>query len=842
MSVINVPVLNILCDYAVHNTENSSNDSKKLNKNVYDLLLTALQTIDAMFTKHTVQNVGPSTKLSKKDEIKLSVAKKQIENDVQLLVAQYQSPVIQPIFRNWKFSESKLFSMIIWSIKIINLRTIDNYDVYNCLMSLAASMNDFNIVELNELSLLIEVYDKLAIRATLDKLMHDYSELIVSNFYSINYPSKIIKPYPAQKQVIDIYKQSLNEDRPMCINYSTETGSGKTYLSLALAQVHRRADGHKKDDAFIFVCYNITVRKMILDMCNKLNIPAALIEIDGVNFVGNIGPCFNLNRCAINVKVKQGEQGNTRSRVNKQVGLTVKAEWKKFDDLILNGSNEEKIRNQFIYLNSIRDHSQSFSAAVPHIYICDPESAAHFVKIAPNSTVFIDEPDADDIETATNYAKILSKFPRRIIISSATIGNIDAYHNKYKLTYPNAITQTVNYGTSGIHSTLIAGGNIIMPHMYVNFDDEKESAAFIESLENSSLIKLYSPTAISEMIRYYNFHTAPDNEVALEGYFNFRTITYDELRKFVINFFHIYYPKCDNRQEVYKCAIIKKPFTSDSQSLTGQTLSISANPYGQASDWEDGLFEINGKSYNINKARNDYLDDFKIYTGILNRIKSNSSTRESRQDIEHKIAEHSRNQPSMIYPSSAIIGSKAHIEKFCDKESHSRSSRMKYNAQDDSLFDTVDSNLIKWLYAGVGFYDKDLPKSYISSVLNAAQSTELSYLLSLPELVRGMDYRFDTVMINKEWADISSQSALKQTIGRVGRPGSNKAMIIFEDSACLSKLFSSVVNDSFIIKLIDKIEVSKPVKPKFSKFTLQNKTIKQKPVEQAEEVLDNWDD
>lgn len=856
MSSINVSVLNTLCDYASGSVENTT-ESGRYDISVCNLILSKLSGVHKMF-KNFVHSIEEKN-INKKHIIKMGVICKQVENDTKFLIKQLEDESVQPIMRNWKFKESKLFSMIIWAIRISESNDINPYELYDCIMSLSVAMNEFNISD-NSSSDNIEnlsnkVYGRLTCYTFLDIILHDYSELIVSNFYTNNYLVNVIKPYPAQKNVIDIYNQSLKENKPVCINYSTETGSGKTYLSLALAKALKNSSTYKADDpnnAFIFVCYNITVRKMIVDMCDKLNIPACLVEINGINYVGNKGPCFILNRCATNIKVKNEGRGNARSRVGSNGGLKVKTDWRKFDDLILNGTDEEKIRNQFIYLMSIKDHTQSFNSNTPQVYICDPESASHFVKIAPGATVFIDEPDVDDEQMSQYYASILEQYPKRVIISSATIGSIDNYLSKFQEVHPSSLVTTVNHGTAGIHTTLVVNGKIVMPHMFVNFDDKNSYNLFLHQLSNTSIIKLYSPIATIRIVRFYNKHVSPDNELALENYFSWRTINYNNLRTFIIKFFNCYYQHMhciekENIDSIYTWHFVNRPFTYDNNLLTGQTLAISNNPVLQAIKWEDGLFNIDSDNvYNIKEARRIYLDELKIYNSVMQKIKSNTSARESRQIVENNIAEHSRNQPYIRYPSASIIGSKAHMERF---SLIGKSSRTKYCGVDERLFDSVDEEILKWLYAGVGFYDNSMPKPYITSVLNAAQSCELAFMISTPELVRGMDYRFDTVMIDKNFGNNASQSTLRQTIGRVGRPGSNKALVILEDMKSVNKLFNE--NDLSLIKqLIDKFKVPNTAKnnnaKKIKKFTLSinNKIVENKLLNEdvSDTIPDNWYD
>jgi hypothetical protein len=841
MSNINVSVLNSLCDYV--NSLSYAKTTPLLNDDVCRMIATNISHIDGVFRKYYTKSTDCSGQktVSKKDKIRADIIKKQLESDTELLIAQDNI-----VYRNWKFNESKVFSVILWCIKMC--KDICNYESYDAIMSLSAIINEYQLFdEKNESvvgKVISEIYYRLQAKLKIAELFSKYSELIISNFYTTNYSSNTIQPYKSQKQVIDLYKKSLSDDLPLCINYSTETGSGKTYLSLAIAKAHHQHSSSNKsatDDAFIFVCYNITVRKMVLDMCNKLNIPACLVEINSKNYAGDIGPCFNLNRCAINIKIKKSDAGNNRARGIGGGINHVKEEWAKFDALLKSGNDETKIRNQFIYLNSIKDRTQSFNANLPQVYICDVESAEHFVKIAPNSTVFIDEPDVDDREIAAHYTNIFAVYPKRVIISSATIGDMTDYVRKFKLTHESAIIDTVNQGTSGIHSTMIVKDKIVMPHMFIDFSDKKK---FMQKIE--SHIKLYSPLAIAKLVEYYNSHNG--DMLALDACIGFVDVNYDSIRKFVMRFFNELYENIahintgTNIMAGYSCDEIKYPFTTDNHLIAGQTLSISNNPFQQAKSWECDLFIVDKTLYDIKEARKTYLCDLKNYKQGMAKIKSNVSTKDSRQILDHKIAEFSKTQPTMIFPSEAIIGSAAHRSKYGG--SVTRYVRSKFCGVNEMLFECADYELIKWMYSGVGFYDHDLPKQYVTDVLNSAQETSLACMLSLPELVRGMDYKFDTIMINAEFAATASQSTLKQAIGRVGRPGSSKATIIFEDMNGARKLIEEYKEETHLKKILTTIKERVPTIIKAHKFTLPTvKIIREKNnTEVIEEVPDNWDD
>ena len=845
MSNINVNVLNSLCDYV--NSLSYAKITHSLNEDVCRMVATNISHIDGIFKKYYTKSIGGNIQktVSKKDKIRADIIKKQLESDTELLIAQDTI-----VYRNWKFNESKVFSVILWCIKMCN-KDIRNYESYDAIMSLSAIINEHQLFDEKNDSiigkLISEIYYRLQARLKIAELFSKYSELIISNFYTTNYPSNAIRPYKSQTCVIDLYKKSLEDDLPLCINYSTETGSGKTYLSLAIAKAHHQHNSSNKsatDNAFIFVCYNITVRKMVLDMCNKLNIPACLVETNSKNYAGDIGPCFNLNRCAINIKIKKSEAGNNRARGIGGGINHVKEEWSKFDALLKSGNDETKIRNQFVYLNSIKDRTQSFNANLPQVYICDVESAEHFVKIAPNSTVFIDEPDVDDNEIATHYANIIGHYPKRVIISSATIGDISDYMTKFKLTHTSAIVDTVNQGTSGIHSTMIVKDKIVMPHMFMDFSDKKKFMQMIESH-----IKLYSPLAIAKLVEYYNLHN--EDMLALDACFGFVDVNYDAIRKFVMRFFDELYENIAHIcGPIGMGTEIKAPFTTDNHLVAGQTLSISNSPFQQAKSWECDLFNIGGTPYDIKEARKTYLGDLKNYKQGMSKIKSNSSAKDSRQIIEHKVAEFSKTQPTMIFPSEAIIGSAAHRIKYGATDA--KYVRSKFCGVNEMLFDCADYELIKWMYAGVGFYDHDLPKQYVTDVLNAAQETSLAFMLSLPELVRGMDYKFDTIMIDADFAANSSQSTLKQAIGRVGRPGSSKATIILDANGA-RKLIEECKEETYLKKCLMNLEIRvsnvpllktrKFALPTFIKSYREKNNDEPKDAEVANIVVpDNWDD
>jgi hypothetical protein len=815
MSAINITVLNALCEYTI-------DTDTELHTKKYDFSQ-LFEAFSNVFSNMSCTPADTKTK-NKKNSIKESVIKNQIIADVAHLKLHNTTPV----FHNWRCAESKYISIILWGMRLDD--QTNPAELYNCMMSICAikaELQSTNIIKVIEY-----VYERLVKLTNIDQLFAEYSEFITNNFYTMTYPSKIITPYPAQQAVMDLYKTSLDANTPLCINYSTETGSGKTYLSLALVKMHTALTKYNEltTNCFVFVCYNITVRKMILAMCDKLNIPACMVEADGVSFRGDVGPVFNLNRCAINIKAKN-ESGNSRRRRTNNNDNIIKKTWTDFDSLMKFGNNEEKIRNQFTYLNSIKNHTVSFNASLPQIYICDPECASIMVKIAPNSTVFIDEPDVDNKEIAEHYTNILKLCPKRTIIVSATLGDMMLYDGQFKTTHPDAVIETINYGTNGIHSTLISNGKIYLPHMLA-----ENNVKFITQLKTTSIIKLYSPLAIAKMFE--------ERKESLSDYFSFDTVNYNTIRQFIIKYFETAEFVID---KPFNYHVIDKIFTTDNYLLKGQTLSISNEPYKQALKSEGKLFG----EYNIHDARRKFNEELTIYTTTMNKILNNNMSggkRCDRETLDSKIAEHSRNTPTMQFPSSAIIGSKSHQELFC-KNTVTRVTSL-FTPSDD-LFNTVDIELIKWLYARVGFYDAQFCKPYIATVLKAAEEYKLAFMMSTPELVRGMDYRFDCVIIDKDFATNASKASLKQTIGRVGRPGSSIAQIIFEDEKTIPD-FTAQDNTIALFKqnLIDfkPIVQKKIIRNKFSVRSV--KVLDQTPVEThddipdetIDETPDNWED
>ena len=810
MASINVPVLNALIDYM--NGNSASDDNEKIDLNILKMLLIELKN-DFPYFNVGLDEVSCKTQLSKRDQIRIEVNKKNIKIDAGNLRN------ISMKFTNWKFDESKILSMIMLSYEYQkNEYQKNEYQKYNIIISLSAVMNEFNIgIYEDDVSKSIihkicwDAYRNLAGTLDMNKLFESYSELIIDNFYTKTYPSHIIKAYDAQKRVMDLYKQSLTNNTPLCLNYSTETGSGKTYLSLALLKANV---GQAKQETFIFVCYNITVLNMISDICNYLNLPACSIKMKGVLYNGGVGPVFNLNRCAINIKAKNANSNSRKNRVMHSTN-SIKQAWTKFDAFMNIGSDYDKIINQFQYIQSITDHNNSFCAVKPVIYICDPESAAVLVNINKNATVFLDEPDVDSEIDAKFYADILKLCPKRTIITSATVGNMDNYAEQFSNAHIDAVIATVNTGTSGIHSTMITNNgsetSIILPHMYFDLTDEKQKTLFIDNLKNGKCVKMYSPLAIAKMVK-----------TNLNHHFSFLNLNYNEIRKFIIYYFENYVPVGNYK---YCDGNITKPFTSQTHLLRLQTLCISNNPYNKALAYEDNLFG----NYDIVVARKKYILDYTLYMNELNKIRSNKSKSD---DVDQIISQHTKNEPTMHFPANSIIG--------C-----SSGSRQRVFTPSDDLFKSTDYELIKWLYAGVGFYDNDNNNIYTSTVLKAAEKQELAFLLSIPELVRGMDYRFDAVMLDDEFVSKASKSAIIQTIGRVGRPGSSSGIIMFETDKHLDVLFRDDNEIPPFKKFLERFIVEKVVqKNKPTKFTLSTTKVNNEipKTHKIIEIPDNWDD
>lgn len=880
MSSVNIAVLNALC-----NALDDDKKSQDIEETVYnfDQIIAGLKA----FTHLVVESKQDRKKtLKKADMIRLENTKKIIAIDIDWLNAQTDSKEIMPIFRNWKFAESKMISMLIWGRKVSLSAVVDKRIHYDSLMSNIRAAKEFRVNLVEHPTTTIEslykhVYGLLTRQASITEMFASFSDLLISDTYGKMYPSGIIKPYPAQQLVINHYMNSLKNDNPLFVQYSTETGSGKTYLSLALIKALRNAITQKDycRNTFIFVCYNPVVRKMILDLCNSLKIPACHVETSGFReYTGKrVEGIFNLNSCAINdkgvsngpsrhigfdsdgKKIKTG--GNVRSRKSNGTAL-IKQEWKKFDALTNEGSLESKVENQFKYLANISDHSFSFLSEFPYVFVADPQCALILTKITPDSTVFIDEPDVDDQELASFYAKIVEMCPKRIIVSSATVGDLSSEMKKFASIWDSktennpTITASISSGTTGIHTTLVSDGKICLPHRFVAMHECQVYDQFMETLRNTSIIKLYSPLALSKM--FEDFDENPLEEL------QFDDLSYDKIREHVIKFFdNVTVSQLDVLQsQSITWHNIVKPFTTDECYLSGQTLAINEKPYEQAKTWEDNLFA----NYKLKDAHKKYLEELTVYKNILETIMKNDVSKSqfrngvSVAELNQKIAEHAKTEPSLHFPSDVMLGSREHRKRFAKSSKTPLVNRI-INV-DDNLYNNVDIELIQWLMAGVGFYDDQYHKHFNDEVLRSVSEHLLAMFLSTPELIRGMDHRFENVMLNKDFTQTASYSALRQAIGRVGRPGSNWALVIIDDINAVNKLFSfdSSSKEVSLFKqalgsFLNRVEKEKIVVTKSHKFTMP-KSIPERKTEESDEedekdeeeyvqpptILDSWED
>jgi hypothetical protein len=244
MSSVNIAVLNALCNALDENKNSQDVESSTYN---FDQIIVGLKDLSHFVIEKPQEQ---KKTLKKADLIRLENTKKIIANDIAWLDAQAESKEIMPIFRNWKFAESKMISMLIWGQKVIlsvtDDKPLDKRVWYDSLLSIIKAAREFNVNLVEHPTTTIEslyrhVYGLLANQALITELFANYSDLLISDTYGKMYPLGIIKPYPAQQTVINHYMNSLKQCCPLFIQYSTETGSGKTYLSLALIKALRNA-------------------------------------------------------------------------------------------------------------------------------------------------------------------------------------------------------------------------------------------------------------------------------------------------------------------------------------------------------------------------------------------------------------------------------------------------------------------------------------------------------------------------------------------------------------------------------------------------------------------------
>jgi hypothetical protein len=119
--------------------------------------------------------------------------------------------------------------------------------------------------------------------------------------------------------------------------------------------------------------------------------------------------------------------------------------------------------------------------------------------------------------------------------------------------------------------------------------------------------------------------------------------------------------------------------------------------------------------------------------------------------------------------------------------------------------------------------------------------------LSIPELIRGMDHRFENVMLNPDFTKDASYSALRQAVGRVGRPGNNLGSVIIDDFEAIRKLLDPESSSREIslfkqalITFVNRVERKVEPTIKVEKFKIFKP--KQPEPEPEPEIVDSWED
>jgi len=766
------------------------------NEVIIEILLTLFPDLADLFEpplaeQGNLENHKKKKKTNKAQEIKLKNDKETIKKDLQQIRFDRS---LKPLTLHFTMEVSFVIMILIWNYYLQKKQNVDPLIYLDGIISL----NRIIDAEHESLQSIPRLYEALitfknSVNSKIDESM--YSLLFKNPILLIDSTAdkrvKSIQLYDKQKIIVDKIIESIILDEPLFMGNQMPVGTGKSFLSVILAQ---KLNKIKRNKTVLFACSNELVNQDIASTCllgDDIHLwMASLIRDENSEAHVLLRP---YKRC-FPVKWKQVYKDKDENKIG-----TIEEQWNFYTER---------------------------TGKIPDIIVADLEACLELLKGADDIDnpfiAYIDE-YVSDKHSNHLVAKISRYLPKQTILLSAILpafSSLDPiitfFCEKYECEKKDCLYRVETNNIPISCAIIDQEGRLRMPHHLVQ--DENDLDMLIAELRVNPRIRrcytakhiYYWAMTIEKYLRSSDLHFMnifPD----IGKIKNNSIIDYaSNILEFLKKNFHL----CDTFKE-YRPLIMESPdadkiFTDQAFHYDGKTLFISNDTFKHLSRATENLFDQNIKySSIVNEIqKNEQEKDAKIDKLKKMKIDRKSGQSFSRIEREQKLAEIMEKPTNVNIPSRYVINSLEHFKRYhpdCPAPPHfiARSANILTDLYHEAFSD--HENLL--LSSGIGFYDKTNMTSHERNLIMNMYK-DYAFVCSCKDIVFGTNLPdLVNVYISKDFASAQSLGVLYQLMGRVGRIGrSYHANIIFDDEESVKKILSldcNIVDDEDVTDLIN---------------------------------------
>jgi len=721
-----------------------------------------------------------------------------IRNDIKKIRFDPNSQMA--IKTNYTMEATTVIMVLVWNytfyLRKTRSKTINNVAMLDAIISLNRIYEDENMNFNARLS--VTVANAItAMNKYVDESMYDtlfnYPYLLIQS--TADKRSRKVRLYDEQHQVLNSITEAIRADKPILLGNQMPTGTGKTMLSVPLAQ---KVNHMKLNKTLLFACSNELVNQDVA--CTALLADdlhlwlARLIRDDHNKVMVKIRP---YKRC-------------------------FPATWKK----VYRQDNKKKdgtIQEQWEFYKGATNR-------IPDMIIADLEACHEILKVADDLAnpfyAYIDEFISDDKSNAL-MKEIARMLPKQSVIISAILPQFHHINHFVRhfcdrfATTADQVVKRVDTAVVNISCAVIdPNGCICMPHHEV--ETEEDLRLLLQDIRiNPRIRRTYTAKHVYHWCKTIKEHLVASG-LNFEVIFpniglirNSRILDHAiTLLEFLQNNFHLLTAFKSYRPKVMDPPSFSDTFTTQSYMYEGKTLMISKSIYDKiltdAFSKEGGLFHSPPICWDdlVQDAVRRETDKEQAYKGMLktkcqkgNVVDDDGTTCNKSHRIEGKdmaIAQSSilEMNTSINLPPMYVVNSRAHVSRFKSEElSQFKDPRCAISLpmEYDDAFEP-EMNLL--MSAGIGIYDITRMTDFQRRMV-MAQYPQLMFLCSGKEIVFGTNLpSLTNIFIDGSFGDEEHRDVLYQLMGRAGRLGrSYHANIIVNSEKTLHKILNFKEDD-----------------------------------------------
>jgi len=744
-----------------------------------------------MKPKTTLSKGGHSKKgPSLKHEIRNRVEDERILKDLTHI--QFREN-LQPIQLQFMMPITFILMIIVWNVKVFSIPKMDIVCLdaiisLNRILQYEKESMERECLEFFQACQLFQVKMNRKINESMYELLFRNPKLLIES--TADQRKQSIQLYPEQLTLIDSVEKAITTNRPLLIGNQMPTGTGKTFLAVPLAQRLSRLRRNKK--TVLFACSNELVTEDIARTAllgDDLHLWIAKLIRD--ENTGSLHILLRPHKRCFPDRWKQVYKINTQDKTGSMM-----AQWNFY---------REKI------------------GKIPDILVADLEACLWLLRDAGQIqhpfVAYIDEFISDSMSNQL-MGQICRFLPRQSILLSAilpTFRSLEPILADFRQRHdPNNVFSDifVRVNTLNIPITCVivdSNGKLRFPHHQVQTVEDLQ--ALVDEIKiNPRLRRCYAAKYVYFWTKSVQSLLEPENLDFQSVFPNIGMIRNANIIEYVIRILEMWlshFEEWKDRIQCYAPSLMEAPngnqmFSEQAYVYDGKTLWV-ANEIAQKVDRaSQELFQnqvdldLLIKDYESKEryrlSRIQQLENLRIDRSTM---KKGASVEFSKMEKERQLSEIESQPNSIVLPSSFVINSREHFQRFHPNSRYHLTHRTS-NVLPSPFYQAFDSQSNLNMMAGIGLYNKSDLTSYQRNLVMSIYSN-LVFLCSNQDIVFGTNLPdLVNVWISRDFAETQSISTLYQLMGRVGRIGkSYHANIILEDEKTVQKILSLDGNVDF---------------------------------------------